>query len=106
MQRANDVNESINVKLKWSPGQANISGNEIADRLAKEAAREAEEMADDAGIANVPRENLRQSVLLSCGIRDLGTEILLSVTDDEELKELHPLIWDQLDMYITETKRF
>ena len=34
------------------------------------------------------------------------TEILLSVTDDEDLKDISPLIWDQLDMYITQTKRF
>ena len=44
--------------------------------------------------------------LLSCGIADFDTEILLSVTDDEDLKDIRPLIWDQLDMYITQTKRF
>ena len=26
--------------------------------------------------------------------------------DDEDLKDIRPLIWDQLDMYITQTKRF
>ena len=55
---------------------------------------------------HVPRETLRQSLLLSCGIADFDTEILLSVTDDEDLKDIRPLIWDQLDMYITQTKRF
>ena len=55
---------------------------------------------------HVPRETLRQSLLLSCGIADYDTEILLSVTDDEDLKDIRPLIWDQLDMYITQTKRF
>ena len=44
--------DGINVNIQWSPGHANIRGNEIADRLAKEAAREAEEMTDDAVIAN------------------------------------------------------
>ena len=39
-------------------------------------------------------------------IADFDTEILLSVTDDEDLKDIRPLIWDQLDMYITQTKRF
>ena len=54
----------------------------------------------------MPRETLRMSLLLSCGIADFDTEILLSVTDDEDLKDIRPLIWDQLDMYITQTKRF
>ena len=43
--------DGINVKVQWSLGHAYISGNEIADRLAKEAAKEAEEMIDDAEIA-------------------------------------------------------
>ena len=55
---------------------------------------------------HVPRETLSQSLLLSGGIADFDTEILLSVTDDEDLKDIRPLIWDQLDMYITQTKRF
>ena len=55
---------------------------------------------------HVPRETLRRSLFLSCGIADFDTEILLSVTDDEDLKDIRPLIWDQLDMYITQTKRF
>ena len=55
---------------------------------------------------HVPREILKWSLLLSCGIADFDTEILLSVTDDEDLKEIRPLIWDQLGMYITQTKRF
>ena len=41
----------VHVKTQWSPGHANIQGNKIADRLAKEAAKEAQEMRDDAGIA-------------------------------------------------------
>ena len=42
----------VEVKIQWSPGHANIRGNEMADRLAKEAAKEAEEMTDDIGIAS------------------------------------------------------
>ena len=189
------------MKIQWSPGHANIQGNEIADRLAKEAAKEVEEMTDDAGIAtqfdvrsaaresveikwqrrwevsekgrhlymyrptvklgkiefcglrnqrallqlqsgycklkeyqhkvgivdsphcecgaiediqhflfecpnySMQREKFKQSVLLSCGIRDIDTELLFSVTE-EDLKELHPLTLNQLDTYIDETKRF
>ena len=39
---------------------------------------------------HVPRETLRQSLLLSCGIADFDTEILSSVTDDEDLKDIRP----------------
>ena len=201
-QSLNTLEESgVHVKIQWSPGYANIQGNEIADRLAKEAAKEAEEMTDDAGIAtqsdvrsaaresveikwqrrwevsekgrhlymyrptvklgkiefcglrnqrallqlqsgycklkeyqhkvgivdsplcecgaiediqhflfecpkySMQREKFKQSVLLSCGIRDIDTELLFSVPE-EDLKELHPLILNQLDTYIDETKRF
>jgi ribonuclease HI len=31
------------MKMHWTPGHANVNGNEIADRLAKEAAKEAEQ---------------------------------------------------------------
>ena len=36
------------ITLDWSPGHADIEGNEIADRLAKEGAKEAEEMELDS----------------------------------------------------------
>ena len=54
---------------------------------------------------HVPRETSRRSLFLSCGTANFATEILLSVTDDEDLKDIRPLIWDQLDMCITQTKR-
>ena len=44
--------DGTEVKIQWSPGHANIRGNEMADRLAKEATKEAEEMTDDIGIAS------------------------------------------------------
>ena len=48
---------------------------------------------------SMQREKFKQSVLLSCGIRDIDTALLFSVTE-EDLKELHPLILNQLDTYI------
>ena len=39
MRRLEEVN--VMVELSWSPGHADIQGNEHADRLAKEAAQEA-----------------------------------------------------------------
>ena len=64
-QSLNILEESgVHVKIQWSPGHANIQGNEIADMLAKEAAKEAEEMTDDAGIATQSdvRSAARESV--------------------------------------------
>jgi ribonuclease HI len=33
----------MRMELEWTPGHAEVQGNEIADRLAKEAAKEAQE---------------------------------------------------------------
>jgi ribonuclease HI len=33
----------MRIKLEWTPGHVEAQGNEIADRLAKEAAKEAQE---------------------------------------------------------------
>ena len=64
-QSLNTLEESgVRVKIQWSPGHANIQGNEIVDRLAKEAAKEAVEMTDVAGIATQSdvRSAARESV--------------------------------------------
>ena len=37
----------VEIELSWSPGHANIKGNEYADQLAKEAAQEAAQEAKD-----------------------------------------------------------
>jgi hypothetical protein len=34
--------------MHWTPGHANVNGNKIADRLAKEAAKEAEQKQSDS----------------------------------------------------------
>jgi hypothetical protein len=36
------------IKIHWTPGHANVNGNEIADRLAKEAAKEAKQNQSDS----------------------------------------------------------
>ena len=41
MRRLEEVN--VKVELSWSPGHADIKGNEHADRLGKKAAQEAKE---------------------------------------------------------------
>ena len=55
---------------------------------------------------HVPRTTLKRSLLLSCGIADFDTEILLSVTDDEDLKDIRPLIWDQLTCKLPKQRCF
>ena len=42
----------IEVEISWTPGHANIRGNEEADRMAKEAAEEAKEKGES--IYNIP----------------------------------------------------
>ena len=36
----------VKVEISWTPGHSDIKGNELADRLAKDAAEEAKEMKD------------------------------------------------------------
>ena len=50
LQIMKDLQQSgTEVKVQWTPGHAEIAGNETADRLAKEAAREAEDMPEGDG---------------------------------------------------------
>ena len=39
--------KDIDIEIKWTPGHAEIRGNEEADRLAKEASKEAESVLDE-----------------------------------------------------------
>ncbi len=43
-------NKGIETEIHWTPGHAEVAGNEEADRLAKEAAKEAAEITSDAHI--------------------------------------------------------
>ena len=38
--------QNLTVEINWTPGHAEIAGNEITDKLAKEAAEEAENMPE------------------------------------------------------------
>ena len=45
--------EGIKVELAWTPGHSSIRGNELADRLAKEGAKEAETMEEKSPITTL-----------------------------------------------------
>ena len=70
-----DIQQALNilerdcteVKIQWSPGHAKIRGNEMADRLAKEAVKEAEETIDDKGIAS--QSDVKSAVRESVNIK-------------------------------------
>ena len=38
--------KNVTIELNWTPGHAEIAGNEIADKLVKDAAKEAENMTE------------------------------------------------------------
>ena len=50
----------IEVEIKWTPGHAEIKGNEEADRLAKEASKEAESMTEED--RTISQAEFRQAV--------------------------------------------
>ena len=59
--------EQIQINLKWTPGHADIAGNEIADQLAKTAAEEAERMPE---VTNpVTALDIKTAVQESCNIK-------------------------------------
>ena len=48
----------VGVSFEWTPGHASINGNEIADKLAKEAAKEADEILDETHIT-ITRQDVK-----------------------------------------------
>ena len=55
----------MEIDISWTPGHAAIAGNEIADRLAKEAAREAEDI-DENQDRIVTAVDIRTAAKVSC----------------------------------------
>ena len=45
--------KGIYIQIDWTPGHANIHGNEVADILAKETAEEAENIEDTEDILSM-----------------------------------------------------
>ena len=59
--------ENVIVVINWTPGHAEIAGNEIADKLAKEAAEEAENMPEvDTPLTSI---DVKRAVRDSCKIK-------------------------------------
>ena len=58
------TNKHIQVQIERTPGHANIHGNDIADRLAKEAANEAEDMTETDTVT--PMTDIRKAARDSC----------------------------------------
>ena len=52
--------KGIDVEIKWTPGHVEIKGNVEADKLAKEASKEAELMTDEGTCSSQPE--LKQAV--------------------------------------------
>ena len=49
-----NIKESgVDLEISWTPGHADIRGNELADKLAKEAAEEAKEMDDSSVVVTM-----------------------------------------------------
>ena len=60
-------NQNVTVELNWTPGHAEIAGNEIADKPAKEAAEEAENMPEvDTALTPI---DVKPGVRDSCKIK-------------------------------------
>ena len=59
------VQEGVKIDISWTPGHADIAGNETADRLAKEAAKEAEGM-DETRDRVVMAVDIKTAAKTSC----------------------------------------
>ena len=59
--------QNVSIELNWTPGHADIAGNEIADKLAKEAAEEAENMPEM--VTPLTSIDIKKAVKDSCKIK-------------------------------------
>ena len=59
--------QNVSIELNWTPGHADIAGNEIADKLAKEAAEEAENMPEM--VTPLTSTDIKKAVKDSCKIK-------------------------------------
>ena len=57
--------KGLRIAIDWTPGHADIAGNEIADRLAKEAAKKAEDM-DENQDRVITAVDIKTAVKTSC----------------------------------------
>ena len=57
--------KGIEIEIAWTPGHADIAGNEIADKLAKEAAKEAES-TDENKDRMVTTQDIKTAAKTSC----------------------------------------
>ena len=79
----------VEVELSWSPGHANIKGNELADQQAKEAAQEAKDAEDLQAVSSFGDVNWQQkNPVTESGRADgrLQTEVETFIHSD--------LMWD------------
>ena len=54
------IKKGIAVRVQWTPGHADIEGNEIADKMAKEAAKEAETLNPSFNI--ITKSDIKRAV--------------------------------------------
>ena len=59
--------EGVSVQISWTPGHSEIHGNELADQLAKEAANEALEMAEDHSVVTL--DDVKSAAKLSARMK-------------------------------------
>ena len=72
------------IEIVWTPGHSEVEGNEVADRLAKEAAVEAKDLEEETSVVTVQdiKRRARASILEENGNRD---GILVSLAEQRFL---------------------
>ena len=50
------------IEIVWTPGHSEVEGNEVADRLAKEAAVEAKDLEEETSVVTVHKRHARASI--------------------------------------------